>query len=231
MRDLAALTAQLSGSEWQQALVQLIHQLQLEQDQAGQRLHDETGQNLSALGLQLGVLAMDLKDSAPAFAERVHEIQRLLETSMSQVRQISAALNPSFVDRAGLRMALDSLIDERAPQFSGGCTLECPVRPTVERPAARALFRIASPAIDFGATVGATTIRLRVLKELFGWSLEVLYDVSSPKEIYKLKANVRLTLLLLHYQGIRAGVNIVLDDAPSGGSLIRATYSVGDQPR
>jgi signal transduction histidine kinase len=230
MRDLASVTAQLSGGEWQRALAQLIHESQLEQDRAGRRLHDETGQNLSSLGLQLGVLASEFQDRAPELAGRIREIQELLDTTMSEVRDISAVLNPSTVDRTGLRFAIEDLIERRASQFAGGLTMEFPQGSPVERPAARALFRVAEPSLDLAASGGATTIHMRVVPAKLGWILEVLYDVPSPPVVDELKANVRLTLLLLQYQSLRAGVEIIFDATPAGGSLLRAAYA-GDQSR
>ena len=228
---LAALTALFPGGEWRQALAAPIRQSQLEQDLAGRRLHDDTGQNLSALGLQLSVLLLDFEDGAIGLTGRVREIQDRLENTMARVREISAVLNPSAVDRSGLRFALEDLAHSRGSEFVGGVRLEFPAGIQVERSAARALFRVAGPSLDLAASTGATTIVLKIIEGAFGWILEVLYDVSSPPYVDELKAVVRLNLLLLEYQAMRAGVDIVLDDSPGGGSLIRAAYTAGDEPR
>lgn len=43
-------------------------------------LHDQVGQILSAIGLQLDLLRMDLKEETPEIVPRTQEIQRLLDT-------------------------------------------------------------------------------------------------------------------------------------------------------
>src|SRR5450432_1244050 len=79
--------------------------------QAGERskvakfLHDIIGQNLTALGLQLDLVRMDLETVSPATCAHVLEIQQLLGAMMEEVREFSYQLNPSIVERAGLRPA------------------------------------------------------------------------------------------------------------------------------
>src|SRR5581483_11431282 len=59
---------------------------------ASQFLHDSVGQNLTALGLQLDLVRMDLDTTAPESSAHLAEIQKMLETMMEQVREYSYAL-------------------------------------------------------------------------------------------------------------------------------------------
>ena len=99
-------------------------------------LHDSVGQNLTALGLQLDLIRMDLETVSPETCARVVEIQKLLEEMMESVREYSYELNPSTVERAGLRPALDRLASRIRARYPGTLAGEC--RPVPEdRPEAR----------------------------------------------------------------------------------------------
>ena len=76
---------------------------EFERNMVSKFLHDSVGQNLTALGLQLDLVRMDLESVSPETCARIAEIQKVLETMMEQVREYSYELNPSAVERAGLR--------------------------------------------------------------------------------------------------------------------------------
>jgi glucose-6-phosphate-specific signal transduction histidine kinase len=226
--ELSAITAKFSGGEWQEALGRFLRDSQLAQDAAGRRLHDEVGQNLSALGLQLGVLILDYPDLAPEFVERVPEIQALLEKTIVQVREIGAHLNPSAADRAGLRYALEYLIEERRADVTE-LKLDFPRDLRVPRLASRALFRVAADSIDYVCSTATNKARIRIFEQGLSWVLEVLYNSLRPQDFERLEAGQRLTLLSLHYQAMRAGVRVVFDDLSGGVSVLRATYAAKDE--
>jgi signal transduction histidine kinase len=51
-------------------------------------LHDDVGQILSAVGLQLELLRMDFEGRAPEIGVRTTEIQQLLDRAMAQLRKL-----------------------------------------------------------------------------------------------------------------------------------------------
>src|SRR5579872_5646250 len=55
---------------------------EFERNMASKFLHDSVGQNLTALGLQLDLIRMDLEATAPEICARIGEIQKLLEDMM-----------------------------------------------------------------------------------------------------------------------------------------------------
>ena len=93
---------------------------EFERKMASQFLHDSVGQNLTALGLQLDLIRMDLETVSPETCARVDDLQKTLETIMEEVREYSYELNPSTVERAGLRPALDRLATRLRQRFAGG---------------------------------------------------------------------------------------------------------------
>jgi len=102
---------------------------------AGQVLHDEIGQILSAVGLHLDVLRMDLEEQAPEAAQRISEIQALLEKAFERVRALSYDLNPNRAERAGLTTALHRLVGERRQSSGRKIRLLCDASVRVSGPA------------------------------------------------------------------------------------------------
>jgi signal transduction histidine kinase len=68
-------------------------------------LHDEVGQSLTALGMEVGAAA-SLVSATPELRQRLQSIQRLAETSMNTVRNLALLLRPSMLDDLGLVPAL-----------------------------------------------------------------------------------------------------------------------------
>ncbi len=86
-------------------------------------MHDDVSQVLSAVGLQLDAIRMDFREQGPGLDSRTIEIQELLEQAIEQLRDISNELNPSIVERAGLRFALDRLAETVRSNFRGALRL------------------------------------------------------------------------------------------------------------
>ncbi len=59
-------------------------------------LHDEIGQFLSGVGLQLDILRMDLEERLPEIGPRTQDIQRMLEHLVERARSFSYELNPEI---------------------------------------------------------------------------------------------------------------------------------------
>jgi signal transduction histidine kinase len=77
-----------------------------ERRRIGRELHDEAGQCLLLLLLQLEMMQRD----APAgLRERLAESRGVAESAVTEIRRIVAALSPSMLERLGLRAALRHL--------------------------------------------------------------------------------------------------------------------------
>jgi len=68
-----------------------LQELQAQRTKTADFLHDDVAQSLSAAGMQLDLLRMDLESSVPEIASRTAEIQRLLDEALRRVREFNAA--------------------------------------------------------------------------------------------------------------------------------------------
>lgn len=69
-------------------------------------LHDELGQQLTGLRLDLAWLDERLADSRPDLGERLAMMARLVDDTLSQVRRMSAQMRPPLLDELGLPSAI-----------------------------------------------------------------------------------------------------------------------------
>ena len=68
-----------------------LQQLEASRAKIADFLHDEVAQSLSAAGMQLDLLRMDLESTVPEITSRTAEIQRLLDEALRRVREFNAA--------------------------------------------------------------------------------------------------------------------------------------------
>jgi len=68
-----------------------LQQIEASRAKTADFLHDDVAQSLSAAGLQLDLLRMDLESTVPEIASRTAEIQSLLDEALRRVREFNAA--------------------------------------------------------------------------------------------------------------------------------------------
>ena len=126
---------------------------------AGRALHDHVGSSLSAAGVQLQLLRMDL----PEAAARIDEALRTLEETLNQVRDLSQELCPSPAYRGGLKQALLRLAETNGFQRqSAACHVAVEYSATAAVPAeiAAALYEAASAALEQALQKGAAQVNI-----------------------------------------------------------------------
>ena len=122
---------------------------------AGRALHDHVGSALSAAGVQLQLLRMDV----PQARARIDETLQTLEEVLNKVRDLSQDLCPSPAYRGGLKQALLRLADQNG---SNGCHVVVEYSTTAAVPAetAAALYEAASAALDQALRQGAARVTI-----------------------------------------------------------------------
>src|SRR5205823_13592787 len=109
----------LPNSAHNETLLGFVTQRESDYARLAHFLHDEVGQVLSAVGLQLDALRHEFGPQMPQLEQRTADIQQMLETIIGRIRDLSYELNPSVVQRIGLQFALDRLAPRFRTEFSG----------------------------------------------------------------------------------------------------------------
>jgi len=108
-----------------------LHQLSIylqrarEEDRAhfARELHDELGQNLTALRLDFDRLADALAPGQPPIVARLAAIDRLITSTVDAMRQICDELRPGMLDDLGVETAISSYAKKFTKQFGVPCDL------------------------------------------------------------------------------------------------------------
>jgi two-component system NarL family sensor kinase len=213
------------GRALKRLLISTIRTREDEFMRVSRTLHDEVGQVLSAVGLQLDVLKLDYKQKAPEIVERVDEIQKMLDAAVQQVRTLSYDLNPAVVERAGLHFALDRLAGRFRGRNSTSIRLMAEPGLRVPLPVANAWYKIAEHALDNAVThARCSKIELQVRSNSKGALLEVR-DNGTGFAVPQAKQQVAgLGLLLMEHYAASAELELTIKSSPAKGTLVRSTY-------
>lgn len=130
-----------------------------------QELHDEIGQRLTGLLLQLGTLVPEL---SPELRERVSAIQESARAALDEVGVLAWQLRPGILDDLGLLRALDALVEsleEQAPRVRLRSSLPASL-PALGAEEELAIYRIVQEALTNAIRhAGAGEVALAVVVE------------------------------------------------------------------
>jgi signal transduction histidine kinase len=193
-------------------------------------LHDSVGQNLTALGLQLDLIRMDLETVSPETCARAIEVQKLLEEMMESVREYSYELNPSTVERAGLRPALDRLASRIRTRFPGALRVNVDPFLRIEAKLASAMYQIAQEAVENAVQHSScSTLEIAVKSTRTGTALEVR-DNGRGFDPADLVAGRRgLGLLSMEHYAAQAGLELSITSTREFGTTVRAATPETDE--
>jgi len=96
-----------SRHELEQLSSRLVDAQEEERRSISRELHDEVGQSLGALLVDLGRLASNLPAESSEIRERLDHMKSLTERTVGTVRDIALLLRPSMLDDLGLVAALE----------------------------------------------------------------------------------------------------------------------------
>ena len=194
-----------------------------ERKMASQFLHDSVGQNLTALGLQLDLVRMDLEGTAPDSSARLTEIQKMLEAMMEQVREYSYSLNPSIAERAGLRPALDRLVGRVRLRFAGTVSLVADSPLKIDPKVAASLYHIAQEAVENALQhASCSAIEIAVKSTRKGPILEIRDNGRGfdPEDV--VGSHRGLGLLSMEHFAAESGLDLSISSNREGGTKVRA---------
>ncbi|MEV6163760.1 histidine kinase [Streptomyces sp. NPDC052052] len=152
---LSRLEAERAGSSGR-----VLSAQESERRRVARELHDEVGQTLTAVILQLKALADHVP---PALREEVFTAQETVRDSLDEVRRIARRLRPGVLEDLGLPSALRALVTEfSAPGVSVSHQVDSSL-PALGAEAELVLYRVAQEAMTNAARHSeASSIRLEL---------------------------------------------------------------------
>jgi len=130
-----------SQRELRELSARVLEAREEEKTSIARELHDELGQLLTALKMDLGWL----RERTPVEGEihsRMKEMSELLDRTVSSTRRISADLRPLMLDDLGLGDAAGWLVDDFARRSGVACRIDLPAElPEVSKAVGTAVYR------------------------------------------------------------------------------------------
>jgi signal transduction histidine kinase len=106
MEDLAQREEQVRG-----LAEHMLHVEEIERRRISRELHDEAGQSLLCIRLQMELIEQALPDDARETRDKLREARDLTERTILEMRRLIAALSPAVLEQLGLGAALRQLVN------------------------------------------------------------------------------------------------------------------------
>ncbi|MBU1880006.1 MAG: sensor histidine kinase, partial [Chloroflexi bacterium] len=139
-----------------------------ERQHLARELHDELGQALTAMTLNLAEVERNLpSELAPVLREKLAETRSLVDETLNQVRQLALDLRPSILDDLGLGAALRWYTNRYVQRLDVDVQLEVTglqerLAPAVET----TLYRVAQEALtNIARHAQASRVRLHLARQ------------------------------------------------------------------
>jgi signal transduction histidine kinase len=191
-----------------------------ERARVAREIHDELGQALTALRLDLSALEMKFGERAPEIGERVRELKGTIDSSIASVRNVVMALRPASLD-LGFVPAIEGLVADFRRRTGIHCTVKVPGT-DVSLPEERGIvmFRILQESLtnvsrhaaarNVDVTVEVDEAKVRVAVEDDGRG----FDVSAAEE------RGTLGLLGIRERVIMLGGDLRIRSSPGEGTQV-----------
>jgi PAS domain S-box-containing protein len=197
-----------------------------EQKRISRRIHDELGQNLTALKLDLAYLRGPARERVQAL-ERMNEI---LKETIGRVREIASELRPPVLDDLGLAGAIEWAVAEFQTRSRISCSLAID-EGWRDRDQARStvLFRIVQEALSNVARhADATRVDVR-LKQASGEVTLEVRDNGKGISAYELTGRRSLGILGMRENAASLGGALEIDSRPGQGTVVRVILPRDDR--
>ncbi|PSJ45171.1 hypothetical protein C7H85_10915 [Zobellella endophytica] len=164
-RDITCLKE--SGRQLRESRAQLRElgarreaELEAERKRIAREVHDELGQLLTALRLNLNLVCRQFGGLHPELSRRIGEMKRLVDRTIGAVRSIATELRPAALDM-GISSALEWLADEFSRNTGIRCGLDVDDGIVLDEERSIGVFRVAQESLtNVARHAGAKTVEL-----------------------------------------------------------------------
>jgi two-component system sensor kinase len=141
-----------------------------EKNQVARAIHDDLGQKLTAMSLELSLWKAELdgghSKSVNAIREKIAVLGDLISSVIQAARHVTATLRPRVLEEFGLAAALEWHLEKAQKQTGMACSfLADREKLDVEPFVAAQIFRIAEEVIALRAAAGCKSLHVRALTQ------------------------------------------------------------------
>jgi two-component system sensor histidine kinase UhpB len=208
--QLRALTARLQGIREE------------ERKSVAREIHDELGQALTAIKIDLASLMRELPVDQQQQRKRTDSILELVDQTIHSVRRISTELRPGILDDLGLVAALEWASEEFEARTGTRCRLNLPSDDIeIDQERATAMFRIFQETLtNVARHANASEVGVRLGKENGDLTLEV-HDNGTGIDVEQLSGGRSLGILGMRERAALLGGELGIIGAPEKGTTVK----------
>lgn len=183
-------------------------------------LHDELGQLLSGLHMDVGWLQRRLPADDGPEASKIAAMTSLIDSALRTVRRISTDLRPAVLDDLGLEAAIEWLVENFQTRVGIACDLRVDMNgPVLDDTVAIAVFRLVQESLtNIGRHAQATQVVVELTQERQALRLRIEDDgvgfdvgIGRPQSFGLLGMRERALALDGHFE---------IDSRPGAGTVI-----------
>jgi len=227
-RKRAERELQVSFLELKALNAQLQSVREEERTKLARELHDELGQSLTAIKIDLA--ALQVAPGRDRQLQRIPAILGLVDETIRAVRRISTELRPGILDHLGLEAAVEWAAEEFQARTGIQCQVGLPEMKLVIDPGhATALFRIFQETLtNIARHAGATHVKIGLSHESGYVSLEVRDNGRGIGED-QLSGFGSLGILGMRERALLLGGEFTIAGDPGSGTIVRVRIPLADR--
>jgi len=206
----------------------LVEVQEQERTLIARELHDQIGQTLSAVKVNLEAIHREVDD--PSLLGRVTEAIAAVRRAVEQVQTLSFELRPSLLDDLGLAAAVDAYVRRQTEAAGLSLGLAIAVDGDLSKDVEAACFRILQEAVtnvvrhakarrlEIDLRASGSSLRLTVRDDGVGFDSRSLQSTAPAER--------RLGLVGMSERAQYVGGALEIDSRPGAGTVVRARFGV-----
>jgi len=226
--EKARLTEELARRE-QQVRALAAHMVEVEEAERrriSRELHDEAGQSLLYIRLQLEMLEQQGVSGGPQAQGKLRELRQMVEHSILEIRRLIAALSPAILEQMGLAAALRQLAGRFRQLHPAEVAVHIPRRLELPKKVEIIVYRLVQEALNNIAKYSMAThvnlsvetadgiLRLLVEDDGVGFDVQEAFSRQDCYGLSGLRERVSLLGGALEVESVRKAAG---EDAPRAG--------------
>ncbi|HME01088.1 MAG TPA: PAS domain S-box protein [Terriglobia bacterium] len=193
-----------------------------ERKRVAREIHDQLGQALTAIKIDLSSLVRELPAEREQPSKRTSSIFKLLDETIQSVRRISTELRPGILDDLGLVATIEWAGEEFEARTGTKCRLDLPREDiAIDPERATAIFRIFQETLtNVARHADASEVDVRMAREDGDLTLEVRDNGKGVAE-EQLSSGRSLGILGMRERALLLGGDLAISGAPGKGTTVR----------
>lgn len=220
-RKRAEEQLKLSHQRLRELAARLLTVREEERASISREMHDELGQVLTGLKIEISLFGRQIQHTQPELLPRTAEMAELVDSSMRTIRDIATELRPSLLDTLGLVAA----IEWQAETFQNRTGIECRLSTQIadtnfDDELATAAFRIFQESLTNIARHSEATEVNVTLVQKNGWLLMNVHDNGIGISEDDLNKPKTLGIIGMRERVLPFVGNVSISNSPTGGAIV-----------